>query len=128
MLHRNDPQKLKDQAEDRTNPEKAANVRGIGQSMQSLGESLARMEDVPSQMKANHEKLAQSYIEIGTNLAKVADSQGDQAFIAAIEAYNRSVEIYIQRYVAVATAFSAYGVTFAQHEPGSVFVFTNSRL
>lgn len=126
VLHTNDPQKLRDQAEDRQNIEKAETVRAIGHSMRSLGESLARMEDVPTEMKTNHEKLAQSYIEIGKNLAKVPDAQGDQAFLAAIEAYNASVEIFIQRFVAVATAFSAYGVTFDQSEPGSAFVFTNT--
>lgn len=128
VLHRNDSQKLRDQAEDRQNVEKAETARAIARSMQDLGESLARMEDVPGEIRPNHEKLARAYITIGINLAKVPDAQGDEAFIAAIQSYNASVEAFIRSYVSVAETFSAHGVTFAQHEPGSAFVFTNTGL
>lgn len=124
--HRDVAQVLRDQIEDRQNAAKAQGVRDIGTALQNVGRSLGNMEIVPDSVAPLHRTLATSYGEIGQKLAGVPDAQGDQAFIAAIEAYNATADTFIRNYVALATFFSVSGVTFSPQDAGSVFSFSVS--
>ena len=121
-------QTLTNQIQDRTDASKIAAVEALGQALQNVGASMSRMDTVPAQMGAMHTALAQSYIEIGTKLALVPQAQRDSDFVAAIQAYDTAADNFMKNYVAVAQLFSAYGVTFASDDPGSVFTFTPKTL
>jgi hypothetical protein len=125
-MHLNAPQILKDQAEDRTNPEKALNVKNLGYDMAALGRDLLQMQEVPKEAQAAHKALATSYRIAGTNLTKIADSTTDQQFLDAITVYNASAEALAKRFFALASIFSAHNVTFSSSEPGSVFMFNTN--
>ena len=124
--HSNTPQLLKEQVEDRSDPGKAAAVVNIGRALQDIGNSLLAMEEVPPIMASAHKALAQSYVEIGKNLALVPGATGDSAFIQAIQTYNASADTFTKNYVQIATLFSAHGVVFSSTDAGSVFTFTPS--
>lgn len=119
---------LKDQAEDRADPQKVAAVEALARAMREVGRSLLAMDAVPAGMASAHEALAQSYIAIGTDLALVTKAQADPDFIRAMETYNGSVDTFIKNYVALATLFGAYGVNFGAGDAGSVFTFTAASL
>ncbi|OGG52424.1 hypothetical protein A2851_05260 [Candidatus Kaiserbacteria bacterium RIFCSPHIGHO2_01_FULL_53_29] len=117
-------QTLKDQVEDRSDSNKAAAVGELARALKEVGQNLQGMDVVPSAMASAHQKLAKSYIAIGTNLALVPYAERDSDFIAAIQTYNASADTFTRNYVAVAELFGAYGVVFAQSDAGSVFTFT----
>ena len=123
-LHLNKANVLRDQVEDRTDPAKAAALEGLGNDLSDLGKTMLAMESVPASFAAAHSALAKSYVEIGGNLAAVPKAQSDADFITAILKYNTSADTFIARYVALAQLFGAYGVTFSESDPGSVFSFT----
>lgn len=114
---------LRDQAEDRQNPQKMQAVKLVAAGLITAGESLLGMEDLPSSVASIHKALAQSYIESGRALSKVPDANGDDAFLAAINAYNSTADVLVKNYVALATMFPLAGVTFSTQDPGSVFMF-----
>jgi hypothetical protein len=122
----NETQILINQAQDRGNADKAAAVVSLGQELSALGDSLSAMDNVPGQMQSAHAALAKSYNEIGGKLALVAKANGDAHFLAAIQSYNASVDVFTKNYVAMANIFVAYGVTFSPGDPGEVFTFTNA--
>jgi hypothetical protein len=122
-MHGNMPQILKDQAEDRDNAEKKARVKQLGFDIAALGRELLDMQDVPQAVKTAHENYATSYRIVGTNLTKVADTSGDEAFLAAIETYNTSVEAHSQRFGVLVSVFNANDVAFSPSNPGSTFMF-----
>ena len=128
--HPNEAQVLWDQAQDRTNPDKAASLVALAHALTALGDNLSQMnaspddDQVPTQMTAAHNALAQSYHDLGTELALVPGAQGDSAFVAAVEAYDTTAEMFTQKYVALANLFVAYGVTFSPQDPGVVFTFS----
>jgi len=126
--HRNAPVTLRDQVEDRNDPQKAEAVREIGGALMQVGRNLEGMEEVPAAIRSAHALLAKSYTEIGGKLQKVPDAAGDEAFITTITEYNSAVDTFTKRYVAVALLLSAHGVIFAPYESGSVFTFTNAGL
>jgi hypothetical protein len=119
---------LKDQVENRGDPDKAAAVEALGQSLQDLGNSILAMDTVPEAMTSAHAALGNSYVQIGKNLALVPQAQSDTDFIAAINTYNASADIFTKRYIALAQLFGAYGVKFSPDDPGSVFTFTPTGL
>ena len=122
--HSNTVQILKVQVEDRASLEKAAAVVKIGRDLEELGKMLSAMEPVPSAMASSHNALAQSYIEIGTNLALVPGAERDSDFIGAIQTYNASADTFVKNYVQLVSLFGAHGVTFAAIDAGRVFMFS----
>lgn len=127
--HRNDSIALKNQAEDRTDPAKGAAVKAIGADLKALGASLHGFVDVddnrvPEVMRHAHQALADSYIEIGAKLQAIPDAEGDQAFIAAIYAYNAAADTFMTNYLAMATLFAVNGITFSENDAGNVFSFS----
>ena len=119
---------LKNHAEDRSDPQKAAAVERLAQSLKEVGQNLMSIETVPSGMTSTHTALAKSYIAVGTNLALVAKAKDDAEFLHAIETYNASADIFVKNYIATASLFGAYGVTFSPTDAGSVFTFTPTAL
>lgn len=122
--HLNTVQVLKGQVEDRANPEKAEAVVKIGRDFEEMGEVLAAMESVPSAMASTHKALAQSYIEIGRNLALVPGAERDSDFIKAIQTYNASADVFVKNYIQLVSLFGAHGVTFMSADAGRVFTFS----
>ena len=122
--HSNMVQILKVQAEDRANPEKASAVVNLGHEFEELGKVLAAMEAVPSAMASTHKALAQSYIEIGKNLALVPGAERDSDFIQAIQTYNASADTFVKNYIQLVSLFGAYGVAFTSSDSGRVFTFS----
>lgn len=124
--HRNEVQVLKDFIEDRLNAQKVAQFKDLSKALANIGTSLERMDVVPTAAKAAHIALAESYKEIGAKLALIADTQSDQEFLSAINAYNASADTFAKRYVALSTVFTALGVKFSPEDSGSVFMFSNA--
>lgn len=132
----NETKILTDQIQDRKDTVKGAAVVSLGQALSALGSSLSAMDDgsgdeggnqsVPSQMRPSHLALAKSYSELGAKLALIPKTQSDTDFIAAINAYNASVDTFTKNYVALANLFAAYGVSFSPEDPGSLFTFTQA--
>lgn len=122
-MHSNSAQILKDQAEDRTNAEKAARVDALGYAMAELGRDLNQMQEIPASARAAHTAYATSYRLAGTNLTKVAAAKTDEEYIDAIGAYNTSVESLSKRFLVLVGLFSANNVSFSSSDPGSMFVF-----
>lgn len=122
--NRNAPAALKDQAEDRQNPQKIQAVKLVAAGLRTVGESLLGMEELPSSVAGLHKALAESYIDVGKKLAKIPDAPGDETFIEAITAYNAAADALASNYVALATLFSVSGVTFSSQDPGSIFMFS----
>lgn len=125
-LHTDQAQILKDQAEDRTDPTKAAALVSLGQSLASVGTYMQQMQDVPPQAQDLHNALAQSYLDIGAKLQMVAQAQSDADFVQAVETYDTSANTFVHNYAALAQFFSEQGVTFSQQDPGSVFSFSDT--
>jgi hypothetical protein len=120
----NVPQILKDQVEDRTDPQKGQAVKGIGSALIYIGTQMEKMQNVPSGAAGMHLALAKSYEDIGKKLQAIPDSQGDQAFIAAIQSYDAAADTFAKNYVALADYFSVSQVKFSAADPGSVFTFS----
>lgn len=123
--HRNMPQVLKDQFEDPQDPGKIAALEELGNALAEVGYEIGAIENVPEGVRAANTALAKSYREMGAKLVLVPKARTDEERIAAMLAYNATVEAYTKDYVALATLFSAYGVTFASDEAGSVFTFSS---
>ena len=121
--HSNMVQILKEQAEDRTDPNKAAAVMALGRAFQTLGNGLLSADNVPPTALSAHQALAQSYIELGKNLALIPSAERDSDFIAAIQTYNASADAFTRSYIQLVSLFGTYGVTFASTESGKVFAF-----
>lgn len=120
---------LKDQAEDRGDPAKAAAVRYLARSLEDVGNNLVNnITDVPGGVAAAHTTLAKNYIETGKKLALVPEATNDTEFLSAIEAYNASADTLVKNYVSLATILSAYGIVFDPNDAGSVFTFTQGAL
>ncbi|MBI4079999.1 hypothetical protein HY414_02120 [Candidatus Kaiserbacteria bacterium] len=121
------PQILKDQFEDREDPEKNAALLSLAGALEDIGFQLEGIE-APSPVSAAHKKVAASYKELGQKLALVPNAKSDQAILDAILSYNAAAEVYVQNYVALATLIGAYGVSFSPEDAGSVFTFSNVSL
>lgn len=121
--HRGAPQILKDQFEDRHNPEKNAALLSLARALGDLGKELSAIQ-APPEVQSAHQKVAASYKELGEKLSKVPDAKTDEAVLNAILAYNAAAEEYVRNYVSLATLLSAHGVSFSQEDAGSVFTFS----
>ena len=125
-LHTNEAQILKDQAEDRTDPVKAAAVVNLGQELAAIGVFMQGMQDVPSSVAALHSALAQSYEDIGAKLQLVAQANSDTAFVQAVENYDSTTNTFVHNYATLAQYFSAQGILFSSQDPGNVFTFSET--
>ncbi len=112
--------------QDREDAGKVAAMKKLGADLIAAGDGIANIDPIPSQMKQAGPALAESYREIGRNLAAIPDARGDDNVVKAILAYDSSAEHFVQSYVAVALIFQANAITFTQGEPGSVFMFPGS--
>jgi hypothetical protein len=126
QAHQDQTSVLMNQLQDPQNPGKVLAVKNMARDMQSIGESLMKMEDVPSQITKQHTSLAQSYIEIGKNLALVPDAQSSAQLLNAIKIYNDSADTFATNFVAEVAVFGKYKVSFSPDEAGSVFMFSMS--
>ena len=115
---------LKNQAEDRSNPAKAAAVGVLARALEDTGKSISNMDTVPGQAASLHTALAKSYTDIGANLALIPKAERDADFIRAVETYNASADVFTRNYIALAQLFGAFGVVFSPSDAGSVFTFT----
>ncbi len=122
--NRNAPIALRDQAEDRQDPQKKQSVKLVAMGLRTAGESLLGMEEVPSAIASPHKSLAESYIAVGRALEKVPDANGDDAFIAAITAYNVEADTLVSHFNDLATTLALAGVKFTTGDPGSIFTFS----
>jgi hypothetical protein len=84
------------------------------------------MQNVPSDVETQHTALAQSYVDLGTQLQAVAQTQTDAAFVQAVEKYDTTADTFVKNYGSMAAYFTEQGVSFAPQDPGSVFSFTDS--
>lgn len=123
-LYPNQTEVFTDSLEDRGNADKTAAVERIARGMMELGASLGNLDPVPTTVAGVHKKLVSSYRAMGEKLLVVPRAADDNALLEAINAYNASVDDYIENYIAVATLFSSFGVTFGTDDPGSIFTFT----
>ena len=124
--HPDQTKTLKDQIEDQSNPDKIQAVVQMGHDLEAVGKNLLAIEDVPPVISDAHQKLAQSYITIGKNLALVPLSQGNDALLKSIATYNASADVFAKNFASLVSFFSTYGVTFGADDAGSVFTFTYS--
>ncbi len=122
--NRNAPVALRDQAEDRQNPQKRQAVKLVAMGLRTVGESLLGMEEVPTSVAATHTALAESYLAVGRALEKVPDASGDEAFLAAITSYNAEADDLVGHFNDLATTLSLAGVKFSTGDPGSIFTFS----
>lgn len=116
-------QTLTDQAKDRTSVSKGNALRDLGLRYKSLGQGILSMQEVPPSFESAHKRLGESYILLGDALRAVPDASDDQAFVAAITAYNNTADAYTNAFVSMVTLFSAHEVTFQDSDAGSAFSF-----
>ena len=119
---------LKDQAEDRKNPDKAAALKRLGQDFAQLGFDLTVMStvEIPEEMKAAHKAYATTYRIVGTNLIKISETKTDDEYLKAITAYNDSVDALTKRFLTIVAIFSANNVVFSSNDTGRVFMFNQT--
>jgi hypothetical protein len=79
---------------------------------------------VPESIKTYHDALATGYTELGKKLPGIAMARSDESLLAAIDTYNEAVHAFIAPYASLAEYFSTAGVTFADDEPGRMFMFS----
>lgn len=116
-------QTLNDQIKHRDNKAFGDAVRDLGARYKALGESVLAIHDVPPEMEQAHTTLGESYVHLGSALSAVPDATEDQAFLAAITAYNDKADAYTRSFVGMVALFSALNITFEQSDPGSAFSF-----
>ncbi len=120
--HRDQTQVLKNWIEDRHDAGKAAAVVQLGRALWETGRAMAALE-APAAAAAGGKALAESYMEIGANLALVPKAERDTDLLQAIETYNASADVFARHYIALVNLFGAHGVQFSASDPGSAFTF-----
>lgn len=123
-MHQNTPQIATDHLADRTNPDKVAALKQVGDDIILLGKRIAAMEEVPSSAAQAHASLAAGYQDVGAALKVVADARSDQQLLDAVNAYNATMDSLTPRYIAMVTLFSMRNVSFTASDPGSAFSFS----
>lgn len=120
--HRDQAQVLKNWLEDRSDTTKAAAVVQLGRALWETGKAMLSL-DTPETAAAANKALADSYMEIGANLALVPKTERDTDLLKAIETYNASADTFTKNYIALVNIFGAYDVQFSASDPGSAFTF-----
>lgn len=123
-MHQNTSQIATDHLADRTNPEKIAALKQVGDDIILLGKRINAMEEVPASATQAHKALAAGYQDVGAALKVVADARSDQQLLDAVNAYNATMDKLTPRYIAMVTLFSMRNVSFTASDPGSVFSFS----
>lgn len=116
-------QTLGDQINHRDDASKGNAVRELGNRYRALGEGVLALRNVPAVAENAHQKLGQSYVDLGAALARVPDATTDQAFVTAITTYNNKADAYTNAFVGLVTLFSTLNVNFEESDGGSVFSF-----
>ncbi|HEY4516971.1 MAG TPA: hypothetical protein VJG64_03420 [Candidatus Paceibacterota bacterium] len=110
---------------DRANTSKVASAQSIARDMQTAGQSLAALRDVPNSAAAANQALAKAYEDAGKELlAVIAAGGSDSLLVEAMKTYDVAADSYTSSYVALVEVFSIYGVTFSASDPGSAFQFS----
>lgn len=78
----------------------------------------------PSILTTTHAGLVDSYTQVGELLWNLHLADSDEALIERMLIYNKASEAVAKHHVTLVTLFKAHGVTFQQHEPGSIFTFS----
>jgi hypothetical protein len=128
--HHGQVEVMKDAMSDRLNVGKQQALARIGTDLETVGQGIASLSDIPSAAMAFNTALANSYVDSGKKLVALATTLTDRdpALVATIESYDTAVVTFTKNYVALAGLFSAYGVTFESTDPGSVFTFSHASL
>lgn len=112
----------------RTDSSSAQSVEQIGKDLKNVGSLLQDMHPIPTEVDGAHQSLAQSFIEAGDALIKVAhaQTQSDNTYLTAMRTYNTKTLSYIRAVTALALTFSLHNITFDTSEPGSLFMFSSA--
>ena len=102
---------------------RATAVTSLANKYRELGEKMERRENIPVEVEDAHETLATTYREIANGLEHLTRAKSDEELLAAVNSYNASADEFTKSFVALATLFSAYGVTFSATDSGRIFVF-----
>ena len=113
---------LKDAREDMGNSAKADAAAQVGTDYRILARDLRAMS-VPEIARTLHASFADANEAVGKNMETLARVKTDQEFLDAVDVYNKSVEAYTEKFVALASLFVANEVSFSESDPGSVFTF-----
>lgn len=125
-VNMNMSQIITDQVKHRTDPTYGNPVRDLGQRYKTLGEGILGIKDIPPEVENAHQALGESYVNLGVALSKIPDATDDQAFLAAITAYNYKADAFTNAYAGMAALFTALNVTFESTDPGSAFSFRHN--
>jgi hypothetical protein len=118
-------QVLKEWLADRMNAGKIADAQAIARDMNTAGQSLAALPQVPPSAASANQALGRGYEDAGDKLLAVVSAGGSDAALAdAMKTYNNSADSFTSAYIALADIFSLSGVTFSASDPGSAFQFS----
>ncbi|MBI5470426.1 hypothetical protein HY968_03895 [Candidatus Kaiserbacteria bacterium] len=120
--HGNQVAILKNFAEDGNDTGKQAAMRQLGADLADVGAQLDGLDSAPAYAASALYALAASYRDIGNKLASIPDGHGDAEIITRMETYDAAADKFVSNYVALALIFPAYGVSFQQDDPGSIFM------
>jgi hypothetical protein len=111
-----------------TNPTDATAqpVTLIAEHLASAGAQLHALSLVPSSAAAKNEALASAYADTGAKLSLIAAVRQNEDFRPALDTYQKSIEGLGASYVALVLFFEEQGVSFANTEDGSAFMFSGS--
>lgn len=82
----------------------------------------------PSPAQQIHADLVAGYQEVGERLAAVPGALTDETLVERMLTYNTSAEKVGSAHVQLITLFAANGITFANYEPGHMFVFAQTNI
>ena len=124
-IHADSVHVLTDTINDRHDHTKEQAVEKLGNDMKSVGTAILSEEPIPSVAVSANTTLGKGYVDAGNAMihSAQAQDQANTAYVAAIQAYNKT-SIQVGRALnAVALLFSLNGVTFAKTDAGSMFMF-----
>lgn len=125
--HPDQPSILKNHMEQPENLEAKAALKKLGNDLARVGDTISSLE-APTQAIGAHKALVAAYRDIGTKLATISDTEGNDALFDAIVTYNSAAEEFAKKFVSLAQVFQSYSVTFSPGDGGSVFMFPSSGL
>ena len=123
-LHQDAVQVMQDQAADRNDPTKAANLRLLGADLAAVGKTMLKISNIPTPIVTYNAALAATYEDAGAKLSAIADAGTDAQQVAAITTYDTAVDALTKNYIALAEYLAAANVTFSSGDAGRVFSFT----
>ena len=112
---------LEDFLKDRTN---TTNLKRLTDGYIALASEIASIS-APVQIDTTHDVLVASYKQVGELLWDISSATSDEELMQKMLTYNKSSEAVAKHHVTIVTTFSAHGVDFKSHEPGSIFTFAS---